>query len=239
MSPKVQIDVTDIMPKAEAVFMHQGISQNVQVNDRIHKLLAAALDLFTANAKPQGLITEISKREFAAIYDGEGYNEEDTPLAQIYPQADGMALFALTMGSKVSTKITELFEVNDFALGFMLDAVASLAADNAVEVCETHFHNNRATASPSAENYVLSYSPGYCGWHISGQRKLFEFLHPEEIGIALNESFLMTPLKSVTGVLVAGDKRIHIFKSNYPFCDYCKSHSCRPRIKAIVDSLQS
>ena len=57
---------------------------------------------------------------------------------------------------------------------------------------------------------VLRYSPGYCGWHVSGQINLFNTLTPEKIGITLGESCLMNPLKSVSGVLVAGPPNIHI-----------------------------
>jgi hypothetical protein len=81
---------------------------------------------------------------------------------------------------------------------------------------------------------VLGYSPGYCGWHISGQKKLFAYLHPERIGITLNNSYLMTPLKSVTGVLVAGPPEIHRFKPDFPFCRHCRTYSCLERFKHLV-----
>jgi len=112
--------------------------------------------------------------------------------------------------------------------------VTSLAAENATEAYEEHFAcNNSKEENTSREYAVLSYSPGYCGWHLSGQEKLFQFLHPERIGISLNDSYLMTPLKSITGVLVGGKKEIHIFKSNYPFCSYCKDRSCAERITKL------
>jgi hypothetical protein len=76
----------------------------------------------------------------------------------------------------------------------------------------------------------LRYSPGYCGWHISGQRKLFDFLKPETIGISLRESHLMEPLKSVSGVVIVGPAGIHAFQDEYPFCERCKTHGCRERI---------
>ncbi|MFQ6112651.1 MAG: vitamin B12 dependent-methionine synthase activation domain-containing protein, partial [bacterium] len=173
--------------------------------------------------------------DFQTVLRGEGQNAEDTPIAHIFPQADHLALFALTMGSDVSLKIEELFKNNDFALGSMLDSVASLAADKAVEVCETTFSENLRERHPdSSDNHVLSYSPGYCGWHISGQKRLFQFLQPERIGISLNNSFLMIPLKSVTGVLIAGKKEIHFFETNFPFCSDCKTHSCRLRMISLV-----
>ncbi|MCK4404551.1 MAG: hypothetical protein KAW02_05615, partial [candidate division Zixibacteria bacterium] len=63
----------------------------------------------------------------------------------------------------------------------------------------------------------------------------FEFLHPEEIGITLLDSFLMKPLKSMSGVIVVGDREIHNFEDSYPFCRECRSHSCRDRIRALFE----
>jgi hypothetical protein len=80
---------------------------------------------------------------------------------------------------------------------------------------------------------LLRYSPGYCGWDITGQRALFAALHPEEIGIRLNESCLMEPVKSISGVMVAGPAEIHEFNNDYPFCSECRTKDCRRRIGAV------
>jgi hypothetical protein len=79
----------------------------------------------------------------------------------------------------------------------------------------------------------LRYSPGYCGWHLSGQRALFAALQPEEIGITLRESMLMVPLKSMSGVIVAGLPAIHAFADDYPFCGECRTRGCRERIARV------
>lgn len=235
MNQIMQFNLTDIMPTQEAVLQSQGILEGATVKPRIQTLIAEAMDIFTQCAQPVGTIKELFRNEFETVLRGEGQNAEDTPIAHIFPQADHLALFALTMGSDVSLKIEELFKNNDFALGSMLDSVASLAADKAVEVYETTFSENLRERHPdSSDNHVLSYSPGYCGWHISGQKRLFQFLQPERIGISLNNSFLMIPLKSVTGVLIAGKKEIHFFEPNFPFCSDCKTHSCRLRMKSLL-----
>jgi hypothetical protein len=83
---------------------------------------------------------------------------------------------------------------------------------------------------------VLTYSPGYCGWHVSGQRALFRVLRPEEIGVTLNESCLMQPLKSVSGVMVAGAAAVHRFRPTYDFCDACATHECRTRMASVLRS---
>lgn len=234
MNPFVQIRTTEILPEPEAVLHNQGVPEGATVQIRIQTLLADAMDMFTATAQPVSMISRVSTEEFELIFRGEGENAEDTPVENIYRQGDALALFALTMGSKVSVEIQRLFDSNDFPLGYMLDTVASLATDKAVEVCESYFSNDLSTrhlATPDSR--VLSYSPGYCGWNLSGQRKLFQYLQPGKIGISLNENFLMTPLKSVTGVLVAGKYDVHLFKNDFPFCRTCKTFSCRARMKRL------
>jgi len=236
MNRIMQFNLTDIMPEQEAVLRNQGIPEGTYIQNRICTLLAKARDVFAASAQPVGTLLELSIKECETIFNGEGKNAKDIPVERILTQADNLALFALTMGSEVSEIIGELFKDNEFALGSMLDAVASLAADKAVEVYETYYFDDlskRDLATP--ETCVLSYSPGYCGWHISGQKQLFHYLEPEKIGISLNDSFLMTPLKSVTGLLVAGKKEIHLFNEGaYDFCNLCKDRTCQERMQRLL-----
>jgi hypothetical protein len=77
------------------------------------------------------------------------------------------------------------------------------------------------------------YCPGHCGWHISGQEKLFKALRPEEIGIEINTTWAMQPFKSISGILVVGDKKIHRFKPAFSFCKECKEHKCVERLKIL------
>lgn len=223
-------DIQNIQPTRERVFLSQGISQSSKPSAKIFELYISAVDIYRQLAEPKGLISLISSSEFSEIYTGMGKNEKDTPLEKIYPRADKLALFVFTLGQKISQKITDLFSTKNFALGAMLDAVASQGTDMAAQKAEDFFSSSDQTTN---SNKVLLYSPGYCGWHISGQKKLFEYLHPEQIHITLNEQFLMVPLKSISGILVKGKAEIHIFKNNYSFCKLCSDHSCVQRMKKI------
>ncbi|MFC1521655.1 vitamin B12 dependent-methionine synthase activation domain-containing protein [Elusimicrobiota bacterium] len=194
-----------------------------------------ALETFLDMAKPTGIMREIPVSDFADIFQGEGKNEEETPIAQVFPKADRMALFAATLGRKISQKIEELFKADEFVVGTILDSAASLGADNCARAIETLFFNGLTEKKQAGHSSkALRYSPGYCGWHISGQKKLFAFLHPEKISIDLMESYLMNPLKSVSGVIVCGHQDIHDFENSYAFCGDCKTQSCRERMSALT-----
>lgn len=230
----IQISINDVKPHRDDILKTQGILFGNKPPEKVETLLKKTMALFHEFSHPVGIISDISIPEFEAVYNGEGSNEKSTPLEKIFKRADSLALFALTMGEKVTKKIDELFKANDFALGSMLDSAVSVGADKAADNMENRFSNlflKRAKITPSAG--ILRYSPGYCGWHMSGQKKLFEFLHPEDIGITLLDSFLMKPLKSISGVMVAGKKEIHDFQDSYPFCSQCKTHSCQNRIRVL------
>jgi hypothetical protein len=87
----------------------------------------------------------------------------------------------------------------------------------------------------SKELKAQYYCPGHCGWHISGQARLFELLRPEEIGVSLNANWVMRPVKSISGFLVAAELRVHRFRPDFPFCKDCKEHKCVQRL-AILEN---
>jgi len=218
-----------LQPEPAAVYAALGLKSGSQPSPRSSALLQRALDLFRAGCEPQGVSQAIDATAFAGIFHGRGLNAPDTPLAGIFPRAARLHLFAFTLGARISGQIQHLFEDNDFALGSILDAVASLAADQAGRIAEAWVESQTAGQPQGAASKALLYSPGYCGWHISGQEKLFARLRPERIGITLNASSLMNPLKSISGVLVAGPAEIHQFSGSYPFCAHCQSPTCRER----------
>ena len=237
MNKRVPININDIIPASKDVLNHQGIPEDAVIPDHITTLFEDAVNVFKEKAKPVAIIKEVTVDEFDNIFEGERKNEDQVPLENIYPHSDNLTLFALTLGSGIVDAIEDLFKKNDFALAAMLDSVASMAADKSVEILEAYLYNNLSEKNLTKNgSVVLGYSPGYCGWDLSGQKKLFGHLNPAEIGITLNDSYLMSPLKSVSGVLVHGDKEIHVFESSFTFCSYCKNQTCHDRIEKIFSN---
>jgi hypothetical protein len=223
-----------VAPPQAAALQLQGVAAGRRVSDAIETIWREARALFDQVADPVGMLAEIPQAEFARVFEGQGRNEARTPVADIAPRAARRALFAATLGPETGREIAARFESNDFALGCMLDSIASLAADALAErVAEEYRRNLETGGAIGAEARALCYSPGYCGWHISGQKELFEYLGPHEIGIALGASFLMYPLKSVTGVVLVGPRKIHEFPPDYECCAGCRTRTCRTRINAL------
>ncbi len=196
------------------------------MSPRIGALLDAALEHYLELAHPRAVLPASRPWNSPACIAGEGHNAGDAPLDAIYPHADDLSLMAATVGLRLSAFVRELFDRHDIALGCMLDAVGSASAERLAVLLAARVA--KALADPATR--VLAYSPGYCGWHVSGQRALFRYLQPDDVGITLNSSCLMQPLKSVSGVLVAGPAGIHQFRPTFDFCDTCQDKACRDRI---------
>jgi hypothetical protein len=251
-----EIAVATVLPDpADVLEMISAPPALAHSDGRTSALLREALAMLAEDAVPRALLETITTERFAVVFGGEGLNAPDAPLARIFPEARGLALFAATIGPKACARITELFDRRDFALGTILDAAASLAAEKTADVARGEYvgtgaqdpgddHARRGGAvgaGPGRDraigdrvgNVALAYSPGYCGWHITAQRALFEALRPEEMGIRLNESCLMQPLKSISGVIAAGRPEIHVFDDAFPFCAACATRPCRERIRSV------
>ena len=225
----------DVAPARTDVLAQLGIPEAADVSARIERLYEAAAELFTERVAPAGVLEEISVAEFADVYPGEGRNEPRSPVAEIFSRAEHLALFAVTLGEGISQALQRCFVAEDFALAYTLDALASVAADGAAELAERRFDgvlHEQGWSTP--DGAVLRYSPGYCGWDVTGQRKLFTFLRPGRIGLSLTESCLMQPLKSVSGVIIAGTRTIHRFPPTYDFCDRCETRTCRDRLRTLL-----
>jgi len=237
MGTVVTFSVAEAMPERTAFLASQGVGAGRPASRSLEASFERSLELFIGGAAPRGVVSEISRDDFAGVYEGEGRNEPRTPVGDIFPQARRLALFAATVGPKVGEEIHRGFQRGDFATAFLLDALASAAADRLGELLEVWCRKQwSASGRETTDTCVVRYSPGYCGWHISGQRRLFEYLRPEEIGVTLRESFLMEPLKSISGVLIAGPRSIHEFTMEFPCCDQCETRGCRERIRALGGS---
>ena len=225
MREELTFTAADCKPPTAEILACQGIPADTKVDKRIEALIEGALTEYLRVAQPRAVLHEIGIADFDRIYAGEGENESFTPVAEIYPRAERLALFALTIGVEISTRIEWLFGQNDFAQGSMLDSVASAGADRAAGLVERHYLERVGSGLLVA----LRFSPGYCGWHVSGQRQLFATLQPNSIGLTLRPSHLMEPLKSISGVIIVGQASIFEFTDTYDFCADCRDHACLVR----------
>jgi hypothetical protein len=235
MPAVTRFPVSTATPNRQTVLTAQGVPNGAPVPKRVDALIDDGFELYSKRVDAAGARMEISIEDFDVVYRGEGRNAARTPLEAIFPKAQRLALFAVTIGEAVCSEIRRLFKEGDQALGYTLDTIASAGAEGLADAMARDYQDALLRSGPDGSDLrVLPYSPGYCGWHVSGQARLFEVLQPERIGISLNTSYLMQPLKSVSGVLVAADREIHDFDIDLDFCGDCADQHCRERIRSVL-----
>lgn len=133
--------------------------------------------------------------------------------------ASEVALFICTAGAAF-TDLSHAYQQNgDFLEAFVVESIGSATVENAMDKVQQRLEEEMAGQGKKITN---RYSPGYCEWPLSGQRELFAYIGDHPTGITLNESCLMQPIKSVSGIIGIGDA---VKKRPYG-CQICNSATC-------------
>jgi len=143
-------------------------------------------------------------------------------LARTLKESSQLVCFVATIGRAIEREIKKLMHVNRLSEAYILDAMASVAVEDIVERFQ-----NRITSELKKDRLTstLRFSPGYCDWPITEQKKLFVLLNPGEIDVRLTDSCLMSPRKSISGVF-----GITSMNSNpYSPCVDCRKTKCEAR----------
>jgi len=229
----VHFSKREAVPEAREILAAQSLPEEDALAPRLRRLLDEAMAAYASLVEPRAVLEELSPESFAAVLAPLGIPGDDLVVGRVYPRAEGLALFVATVGEAVPARIRRLFHEDALAEGWMLDAVASAGADLLADRLAERFQRALVQQGMN-DTRVLPYSPGYCGWPTRGQRPLFDTLRPEEIGVTLNDSCLMSPIKTVSGVLVAGPGEAHKFRPDFPFCDDCQTHECGRRMASVL-----
>jgi len=157
----------------------------------------------------------------------DGTRFKSPKLAKAMADAESVCCFMATVGPAVDMEIKHLMQQQRYADAYILDAMGSISAENVVE----QFYQWMATQQGKKDGAVtVRFSPGYCDWPIQQQQLLFDiFTDTDTPEIVLNESFLMLPQKSISGLfglLPTGAKGVD---PAYNPCDLCTQHDCIAR----------
>jgi hypothetical protein len=133
------------------------------------------------------------------------------------------AMYLATLGPGLEQEIIRLFTEKQTISGAILDTVGSVVINQTLRQL-------RADVKIGAEEMGLQatrhYGPGHCDWDIAQQKILFPALENGELGVHLNEACMMTPRKSITGIIGIGklDKNktapCNLFCKKAATCEY-------------------
>ncbi len=134
-------------------------------------------------------------------------------------EATEAALFLCTAGALFSDEAHALNAQGEFLEAYIIDAIGSLTVERAMDNIHKALEVEQAERGMKITN---RYSPGYCNWPLKDQRPLFAFVGENPTGIALSESCLMHPIKSVSGVIGIGTKA----RRRAYGCVICQNKTC-------------
>ncbi len=235
MRTLLDFPIAELQPPLGQVLKALGLPGEDALAPRLGRLVEDAFGAYTSLAEPRAVWEETTPAAFAAVLAPLGLPGDALVVARVAARAHALALYVATLGPALPARIQGLFAQDALAEGYLLDAVASAGAELLAERLAKRFAGARAERAGASEERTLAYSPGYCGWPTSGQRALFAALVPAELGVTLNESCLMTPLKSVSGVLVSAPAAAHRFPPDFPFCSACRSRECARRMASLLE----
>ena len=152
----------------------------------------------------------------------EGIRFTSAVLSQNLREVERVFPYIVTCGVELDTVTVS---TDDVFAAFMIDGLKELVLRQAIE----HLRNHLAETYGLDTERMSTMNPGSGNknvWPISQQRQLFQLLGDVEasIGVRLTDSFLMTPNKTVSGIL---------FPTEVPFvsCQLCTRENC-PRRRA-------
>ncbi len=177
----------------------------------------------------------VQARYFFEIYQGKvdekhvildnGLNLNVGPvISSLLLGASSFAFFIATAGSEFESFMHRINREGDILISFIANAIGSCIAEKTGDIMESDLK-----AIIGDMNHTNRFSPGYCDWTLPEQKKIFSLLKDNTCGVTLSNSFLMNPIKSISGVVGIG---ANVKRKKYG-CDFCENKTCYKRKKRI------
>lgn len=184
---------------------------SVGPDGRWEETIAAEISEARSLVSPRARFRPLDRETMDGLFAG------PTPVEAI-AQRGRSWVFVATIGPSLESRVRERMGRGDLLEGVILDSCGSVAVEAICGMVE------RACAGGGSS---ARFSPGYCMWRLEGQRRVFDLLRPEDLGIRLMPSMLMHPLKSVSGVVVQAPSEELLVPDE--ICDQCDARGCTRR----------
>lgn len=134
-------------------------------------------------------------------------------------KSEMLALFLCTAGPEIGEWSKKLISEGETLKGYIIDIAGSEIVESAMDSIQKSLEEEMKQQGLYITN---RYSPGYCGWNVSEQQKLFTFFPDDFCGVKLSATSLMYPIKSLSGIIGIGKE---VEKNSYP-CKLCDDKNC-------------
>ena len=147
-------------------------------------------------------------------------------ISSLLRASEAYAFFIATAGPGPESLARTLMEEGKYLEGYIVDLVASGIADSVANQVQEQINKLALSNHMKITN---RYSPGYCSWDVNEQQKLFGLFPENCCGITLSDSSLMSPIKSVSGIIGMGPS---VSYQEYT-CEICSMKNCMFRTSQV------
>ena len=217
LEPRLDVDAVLAGQGCDA---HMPASRRARLVEAAQRALAAGPDLVTPRLVfDAARVTAFGRDE---VHLAGGRLRGEAPWLRLRGATRIVATVA-TLGPRLETEVSRLMDA-DPLLALALDGYGTAALNDMVHNVCGRFRDEALSAG---ERTTPPLSPGMDGWPLAqGQRELFSVVDASAIGVALTESSLMLPRKSISVVVGIGAE----VEQSGRQCDWCSMRErCRFR----------
>ena len=157
-----------------------------------------------------------------SVYFESGHIFNGPNISKILKGSEIASILIYTLGKKIDDIIKKEQDSGDTLGTIIMDTITTSMLSVAGEYASKIIKDNNIIQK--GYGATCKYSPGQYKWTIEEQREIFNMVDGSKIGVHLNDSFLMIPFKSVSGIYGFGPED-KINKTRVA-CDLCPRENC-------------
>ncbi len=207
----------------QAVLRIQGYRGDGELKAGIREITTRQVEAARQLATPRAIYREV---QVLGIDDGTIMLEDGlllhvgATIARWWHGSHSLAVALCTIGGALEERVMALSKNGDRAEALVLDIAGSVALGSATDqvrrfICEKA-SNQRIEVGPAL-------NPGYREWPLTDQRLIFTLMPAEDIGVRLNDQFMMVPKKSVSFCAGLG---VTETTEDFNRCNHCGVSKC-------------
>ncbi len=223
-----QLQLSDLTLDRDDIYLnlgYKGATPDECINEMLEEVISKAYEI----CKPRALFCICKGTQISTdILEVQGIHIKiGRVIARYFHPSTHYAAFVVSAGKEYNDYLHELNNSGDVVTGFLADAVGSEIAEATVRYVTERVAEEAQRMDCRITN---AYSPGYCSWHVREQKALFSLFPEKPCGVILNESCLMLPEKSVSGMIGLGKE----ITDTPNACEICGLVTCYKRKTALA-----
>jgi hypothetical protein len=194
------------------------------INAPMERMLKEKTSVCIQSMTPKAIYDrfEIDKVEEDLVHFKSGHIFCGPNISKILTGSKTAIITIFTLGSRVDQTINEESQSGDMLATIIMDSITTSLLD----ILGDFVGEKIKKEGIEQQNWgtTCAYSPGQYKWTIEEQKKIFDMIDGKTIGVELNESYLMVPFKSISGVYGFGPE--DEIDETRVACDLCPRENC-------------